>query len=226
MLSPDIWFTLYTLANKGAVHSKTVMTTRDLGEVLNVSQQTASRRISQCVAEGLISRVHTADGMLLQITEKGNEQLMQVMMNLEIAFTPPQDEIIIKGQVVTGLGEGAYYIEVYFSRLRRALGFKPHLGTLNIKVNDDESRKALGRMKNTPPLVLTGFRHKGRTFGDVICYRVKVNDEIEAAVVIAKRTHHSDDVLEIVAPVNIREALGLKDSSEVTLTLIPLHLIT
>ena len=55
-------------------------TTRELGEVLDVSQQTASRRISQCVAEGLISRVHTADGMLLQITEKGNEQLMQVMM--------------------------------------------------------------------------------------------------------------------------------------------------
>ena len=95
-----------------------------------------------------------------------------------------------------------------------------------IKIVDEESKKAMGRMKNTPPLVLNGFRHKGRTFGDVICYRVKVNDRIEAAVVIAQRTHHSQDVLEIVAPVNIRNALGIGDGSEVKLTLVPLHLIT
>jgi riboflavin kinase len=226
MLSPEIWFTLYTLANKGAVHTKTVMTTRELGEELGTSQQTASRRISQCVAEGLLNRIHTAEGMLLQITERGIEELMQVMTNLEIAFTPPQDDIVIKGSVVTGLGEGAYYIEVYSSKLQGALGFKPHLGTLNIKIADEDSKKAMSRMKNTPPLVLNGFRHEGRTFGDVICYRVKVNGEIEAAVVIAQRTHHSEDVLEIVAPVNIREELGLQDDSKVTLTLIPLHRIT
>jgi riboflavin kinase len=148
------------------------------------------------------------------------------MTSLEISFTPPQDEIVIDGQIVTGLGEGAYYIEVYSSKLRNALGFKPHLGTLNVKVNNDESRKAVSRMKNSPPLVLKGFRHKGRTFGDVICYRVKVNDEIEAAIVIAQRTHHSDEILEVVAPVDIRGTLNLKDDDTVRLTLIPLHLVT
>jgi len=47
MVIPDIWFTLYSLANKGAIHSMTTITTRELGEILNVSQQTASRRIAQ-----------------------------------------------------------------------------------------------------------------------------------------------------------------------------------
>jgi riboflavin kinase len=226
MIIPDIWFTLYSLANKGAIHRKTTITTSELGEIMKVSQQTASRRISQCVEQGYLNRVHTADGLLLQITDKGREALLGVLSNLEIAFTPPEDEIVIEGSVVTGLGEGAYYVEVYSSKLRAALGFKPHLGTLNVKITDDDSRKAIGRMKNTPPLVLSGFTHKGRTFGDVICYRVKVNKKIEAAIVIAQRTHHSEEILEVVAPINIRNALALKDDDKVTLTLIPLHMAT
>ncbi len=226
MIIPDIWFTLYSLANKGAIHNKTTITTRELGEILKVSQQTASRRVSQCVKQGYLNRVHTADGMILQITDKGREELLHVLSNLEIAFTPPEDEIVIQGTVVTGLGEGAYYVEIYSSKLRAALGFKPHLGTLNVKITDEDSRKAIGRMKNTPPLVLSGFTHRGRTFGDVICYRVKVNKKIEAAVVIAQRTHHSEEILEVVAAINIREALSLVDNDKITLTVTPLHMAT
>jgi riboflavin kinase len=226
MTIPDIWFTLYSLANKGAIHSKTTITTRELGELLKVSQQTASRRIAQCVEQGYLSRIHTTEGMLLQITDKGREELLHVLSNLEIAFAPPEDEIVIEGFVVTGLGEGAYYVDIYSSKLRASLGFKPHLGTLNVKIVDEDSRKAIGRMKNTPPLVLSGFTHKGRTFGDVICYRVKVNCKIEAAVVIAQRTHHSEEILEVVAPINIRDALGLVDNDKITLTVMPLHMAT
>lgn len=226
MIIPDIWFTIYALANRGAIHSRTVLTTRELGEILNVSQQTASRRVSNCVEEGYLSRVHTAEGMQLQITDKGRHELSQVLSNLEIAFTPPADEIVIKGHIITGLGEGAYYVDVYSSKLRSALGFKPHLGTLNVKIVDDESRKAISRMKNTTPLVVNGFSYKGRTFGDVICYRVKVNKKIEAAIVIAQRTHHSEEVLEVVAPVNIRDTLQLGDNDEVTLVVMPLHMAT
>jgi riboflavin kinase len=226
MITPDIWFTLYSLANQGALHSKAVLTTSELGDLMNISQQTASRRIALCVEEGYLIRVHTADGMLLQITNKGKDELLRVFSNLEAAFTPIQDNIVIEGHLVTGIGEGAYYVDVYASKLREALGFKPHLGTLNVKVSDEDSRRAIGRMKNTPPLVVNGFRHKGRTFGDVICYRVKVNDKIEAAVVMAQRTHHSEDILEVVAPVNIREALNIVDDSKVTLTVIPLHMVT
>jgi riboflavin kinase len=224
MITPDIWFTLFSLSKKGAIHTKTILTTRELGEMMGISQQTASRRVSFCVDEGFVTRIHTAEGMLLQITDRGRQELIKIMTSLEIAFTPPQDEIVIEGQIVTGLGEGAYYIDVYSTKLRNALGFKPHLGTLNVKVINDESRKAVGRMKNSPPLVLSGFRHKDRTFGDVICYRVKVNDEIEGAVVIAQRTHHSENILEVVAPVDIRSALKLEDDDMVKLTLVPLHL--
>jgi riboflavin kinase len=226
MITPDIWFTIYVLANKGAIHSKKALTTRELGEILCISQQTASRRIAQCVEEGYLNRIHTAEGMLLQISENGKSELLRVAANLEAAFAPVEDSIVIEGRLVTGLGEGAYYVEVYSDRLREALGFKPHLGTLNVKVTDEESRRAIGRMRNSPPLVVSGFRYKGRTFGDVICYRVRVNDKIEAAIVMAQRTHHSEDILEVIAPFNIRKALNINDDDRVTLTVIPLHMAT
>lgn len=226
MIAPDIWFTLYALANKGAIHGKKILTTRELGEMLNISQQTASRRIAQCVEDGYLVRTHTAEGMLLQLSEKGKNELLRVLTNLEGAFVPVQENIVIEGRLVTGLGEGAYYVDVYSERLREALGFKPYLGTLNVKVTDDESQRAIGRMRNTPPLVVNGFRYKGRTFGDVICYRVKINDKIEAAIVMAQRTHHSEDILEIIAPVDIRKALNIGDDDKVALTIIPLHMAT
>ncbi len=104
MIAPEIWFTMYTLSQRGALHNKTVITTRELGEIMDISQQTASRRIAFCVEKGYVTRIHTAEGMLLQITDRGREELNRVMTNLEIAFTPPRDEIVIEGQIVTGIG--------------------------------------------------------------------------------------------------------------------------
>ncbi|NWF96103.1 MAG: CTP-dependent riboflavin kinase [Candidatus Thorarchaeota archaeon] len=224
MLTPEVLFTLYALAKRGAVHKRCNLTTTELGTLLGVSQQTASRRISACVSEGLLERAHTARGVSVQLTEKGQKELLEVLTTLEIAFTAPSDEIVIEGTVVTGLGEGAYYVEVYAERFREKLGFAPFPGTLNVKVRNDESLKAVTMMKHTPPLVVRGFMHDGRTFGDVICYRVRINGSTDGAVVIAQRTHHSPEILEVISPVNLRKSLGLNEHSEVTLSVIPLHM--
>jgi riboflavin kinase len=226
MISPELWFTLYIIASKGAMYRNTTLTTSELGQFLGVSQQTASRRISDCVKGEYVVRNHTASGMILQLTEKGLKQLREVYNGLEIAFAPPKDDIIINGIVSGGIGEGAYYVDVYASRFKESLGFVPFSGTLNVRVKDDDSRKAVNKMKQSVPLIVQGFSEGGRTFGDVICYRVKVNDKYEAAVVIAQRTHHSQDILEIIAPVELRKVLKLKDNDPITLTLVPLHMIT
>ncbi len=226
MITPETWFTLYSLAKRGALHKAITLTTRELGDTLGISQQTASRRITECVEMGLIDRSHTASGMMIQLTEIGKNELSYVLKELEIAFIPPEDEIVIKGILVEGIGEGAYYVEAYADRFQRSLGFKPFLGTLNVKINNEESRRAISKMKHTPPLIVSGFTDEGRTFGDVICYRVKVNSKMEGAVVIAQRTHHSPNILEIIAPFNIREKLKVKNDDEIILTIVPLHLAT
>ncbi|TET15835.1 MAG: CTP-dependent riboflavin kinase [Candidatus Thorarchaeota archaeon] len=226
MNAPDIWFTLYALAKKGAIHRGVNLTTRELGETLNISQQTASRRILFCFEQGLVSRSHTANGMVIHLTEKGRKELVQVSHGLEVAFAPPEDEIIIEGQVVEGLGEGAYYVDMYASRIQESMGFVPYSGTLNVRVTDDNSNKAINRMKQTTPLIVKGFSHESRTFGDVICYRIKVNQAVEGVIVIAQRTHHSQNILEVIAPINLRKKLRLNRGDNVTLTVVPLHLVT
>ncbi|TFG11645.1 CTP-dependent riboflavin kinase [Candidatus Thorarchaeota archaeon] len=226
MIEPEIWFALYKLAMKGAIHESVIVKTSELGDDLGVSQQTASRRIATSLEEGYVVRVHTASGMSIRLTEKGRNQLARVFSNLEIAFAPPKDEIRIEGTVVGGLGEGAYYVDMYSDRFEESLGFKPYLGTLNVKVSGETAQQAVSRMKHSPPLVVQGFREEGRTFGDVICYRVLVNGKIEAAIVLAQRTHHGKDILEVIAPMNIRKKLNLKDGDKVELALVPLHLAT
>lgn len=224
MIAPDIWFTLYVLANEGAIHKRAVLTTRRLGEILGVSQQTASRRITYCAEEGYVNRVHTASGMLIQISKKGVKELKNIMTNLDLALAPRDEEIVIAGRITHGLGQGAYYVDAYSPRFLEALGFQPYSGTLNVKIVDDESRNAIARMKQTPPLIVPGFTHEGRSFGDVVCYRVKINQKVHGAVVIAQRTHHGQEILEVIAEENLRAKLKLKDNDMVTLTIVPLHL--
>ncbi len=223
MTEPDIWFTLYALAQQGAIHRRIIITTSDLGKLLNISQQTASRRIMTCVNQEYVERTHSSNGMLVKITKKGVKVLDDVLKGLETAFTQYEDEFDIRGRVMGGLGEGAYYVEVYSEHFEKALGFRPYPGTLNILVQNEGSRIALNRMRRGPPLIVKGFTQEDRTFGDVICYRVKINGSIDGAVVIAQRTHHSENVIEIIAPINLREELNLEDGSSVTLTIIPLH---
>lgn len=38
------------------------------------------------------------------------------------------------GEVVSGLGEGAYYVRQYEPLIEEYLGFKPFPGTLNVKI--------------------------------------------------------------------------------------------
>jgi riboflavin kinase len=224
MIEPDLWFTLFVLARKGAIHEPVSLTTSELGQELGVSQQTASRRVTQCVNEGYLIRSHVMSGLNLRIADKGLKALSNVYSSLEIAFAPPIEKIEIRGTVVGGLGEGAYYVDIYSTRFKEVLGFEPYSGTLNVRISDEASREAVGRMKHTPPLMVTGFSHEGRTFGDVLCYRIKVNNKVEAAIVIAQRTHHSKDILEIIAPANIRRKLRLTDSSKVILTVTAPHM--
>ncbi len=224
MIQPDIWFTLYALAKRGAIHNRIIMTTTEIGTNLGISQQTASRRVTKCVEEGYLARAHAVDGMRLKITEKGRNELRKTFSSLEIAFAPPKEEIVIEGAVVGGIGEGAYYVDVYSDRFEENLGFKPYPGTLNVKVTNEQSIVAINRMKHTAPIIVGGFSHEGRTFGDVICYRVRINEKLEGAIVIAQRTHHSPETLEVIAPVNIRKKLKLKDDDTVKLRVVPLHL--
>ena len=66
------------------------------------------------------------------------------------------------------------------------------------------------RLDEEKGILIEGFSTEDRTFGEVKAFKCRVNG-VEGAIVIPKRTHYPSEILEIIAPVKLREKLGLKD---------------
>jgi len=72
------------------------------------------------------------------------------------------------------------------------------------------ARRELGRH---PSIFVDGFSDSTRTYGWVKCYRATVNNGAidNAAVLVLERTHYDDGMLEVIAPISIKQAVGIKN---------------
>jgi riboflavin kinase len=93
----------------------------------------------------------------------------------------------------------------------------PFPGTLNLRLLKGSSR-IRDMLNKIPAIQISGFCDGQRTFGRGKCYPAKVKD-IDAAIVIPERTHYPEDLIEIIAPVRLRDALDLKDGDKVLITI-------
>lgn len=209
--------TLKTLALRGAAHDFVLVSTKELGRELGVSQQTASNRILSLLEAGLITRKLGTRGQRLKITKDGVARLRKEYADYHSIFKE-RPSLKITGKVSTGLGEGEYYLKrsEYKDQFKTALGFIPYEGTLNLSVDEDEVQKL--NMTHSKAVKITGFKAEGRTFGAASAIPVKIKG-LDCAVVIPNRTHHTD-VLEIISASHLRKKLNLKDGDEVVLEIV------
>ena len=118
----------------------------------------------------------------------------------------------VKGQVISGKGEGAKFLKLIWVRkqIKEKLGFTPHLGTLNIRLSKEYSgtKDLLKQAKGIVIMPTNGF-YRGK------CFRAYVMDGAECAIVIPEVEDYPEDLMEIVAPVNLREKLELKDGDTI-----------
>lgn len=137
---------------------------------------------------------------------------------LEISLNE-RHSVTIRGRVTTGLGEGAYYVQLegYRRQFREKLGYKPFPGTLNIQLVSEADVHELQLLKASIGIEIHGFATGGRTFGSVACYPTRINDQVDAAILLIQRTHHKLNVVEIIAAVNLRDQLKLEDGEIITL---------
>jgi riboflavin kinase len=121
----------------------------------------------------------------------------------------------LTGVVVSGLSEGAFYIslEGYRRAIEEALGFTPYPGTLNVRL-ERQSLPYRMYLDSLPGILIPGFSNGIRTYGAVKAFRARIRG-VEGAVVMPERTHHPTDVIEVVAPVKLRDVLGLKDGDRI-----------
>jgi len=215
-LSPVLLFTLFRLAELGAYPSELLISTSKLAKALNVSQQTASRHLIELQGLDLIRRTRVARGESIRVTVRGSEELNRIHVRLKARFEMKPKEIVLEGFLFSGIGEGAWYVsqQGYRRQFSEKLGFSPFPGTLNIRLKPEceDERKML---ETFPHIQIDGFRDGERSFGPVTCYRAKINDTEDGVLLSAVRTHHTPNVIELIAPHNLRTKLGLSDGDTV-----------
>ena len=165
------------------------------------------------ILKSLRERGYVEEGPVVKLSQKGREVLNAVLRDLLFYFNIASVKLV--GVVVSGLGEGAFYIslEGYRRAIEEALGFTPYPGTLNVRL-ERQSLPYRRYLDSLPGILIPGFSNGIRTYGAVKAFRARIKG-IEGAVVIPERTHHPTDVIEVVAPVKLRDVLGLKDGDKV-----------
>ncbi len=216
------WFALYHLCrnigSRKAIHISSI----EFGKILNLSQQTASRRINQLEEIGWIQRKIVGKEQIIRITKKGADVMLTMYKDLKQIL----EDILIVGEVTEGMGEGGYYVRIkeYYEQFIAKLGLgKPYYGTLNLQFSDLNKELLEENLKNRIPVRITGFEKEevGRTYGSVDCYHCIVSrlddqdKKVNAAILKIKRTHHKKNIVEILAAPYLRDELNLKDGDRI-----------
>ncbi len=125
----------------------------------------------------------------------------------------------IRGKVVDGVGQGAFFASLDWvkNQCQSKLGFKPWPGTLNLQL-----------MAKDLDIVNKAFAGKcialippDRSFCEGSCIRARIG-RIPAAIVVPeeKVRLHGKRIVEILAPVKLKEALQLKAGDLLSVVLV------
>lgn len=205
--------TLKRLALMGANREQVSLSSSIFASSLGTSPQTAARRLLSLEDDGFINRLVTSEGQKIRITNKGMQRLREEYMDYKQVFEDASP-IKLKGNVTTGLGEGQYYISLdgYRNQFKNRLGFDPYPGTLNVRLAEPFTPSESDAIK------IDGFRDENRTYGGCKCYMVQI-DGVRGAIIRPDRSSYPGNLVEIIAPVNLRKTLGLADGDKVEVTL-------
>ena len=211
--------TIVELLSKGARHNFVEVTTTELGKNIGRSQQAASKHLLDLENSGYIERAKKGQKFAVKVTDKGYSEIQGLFSSLRAALESTPAAIDFEGKVVSGMGEGAYYmsLEGYRKQFKEKLGYEPYAGTLNIRLIDQIFMNARRELGKHPSIFINGFSDGTRTYGWVKCYRAVINDGRvnNAAVLVLERTHYDDSMLEVISPESIKQATGMKNGDRV-----------
>ena len=211
--------TLIELLSKGARHNFVEVTTTLLGKGIGRSQQSASKHLLDLETSGYIERLKKGQKFAVKVTDKGYSEIQSLYLSFRAALESAPATMDFEGNVISGMGEGAYYmsLEGYRRQFREKLGYEPYPGTLNVRLTDQIYRNGRHELGKHPSLFINGFSDGTRTYGWVKCYRATINDGAidNAAVLVLERTHYDDSMLEVIAPTSIKQTASIKNGDRI-----------
>ncbi len=218
---------LIALGKMGGGRRLVTCTTSELGSSIGISQQSTSRKLVEMENMNLIVRKYSQRGNSIKITPEGIASLEQVFTELWMILTTSgreiSEKIVLRGKVITGMAEGAYYMgqKAYQDQFSMILDFTPFPGTLNLQILDEDTIQNFERLLRLPGKFISGFKDGDRVFGKVFIWPTFIllnGKKIPAAIVRPERTHHTNQI-ELISPDHIKEKYGVKDGDELEIIL-------
>lgn len=125
----------------------------------------------------------------------------------------------VQGRVTNGAGVAAGFTRVPWVRrqVEERLGFVPYPGTLNILPSSPADRAVVERLRSGPGVPLA----PEPGYCAARCFPVVVEGRVPAAVVVPEVRGYPDHMMELLAPVRLRDELDLEDGSLVTVAVSP-----
>mgnify|MGYP000061172612 CR=1 FL=1 len=224
-VGPDELVALKEVALAGGLTGAAHLSCAGLGASLDVSDQTASRRLRVLADAGLVERTVGGDGQRVSLTDEGVARLRREYADYRRLFD--DDALSLAGRVTGGMGEGRHYISLdgYMRQFRERLGYEPYLGTLNVDL-DERSVRARAEIEAFEAVPIDGWEDEERTFGPATCYAATVAHADDgrryegAHAIVPERTHHDEDQIEVIAPDRLRDELDLADDDRVVLRVV------
>ena len=214
--------TLLELLVGGAKDKPIPLTTGMLASRLGKSQQLASKHLEEMEKEGLVERIKSGGKTFVKLTKKGTNTGESLHVTLKQVFGETVQGLNLTGKVFSGLGEGAYYVSLagYKKQFKSKLGFEPFPGTLNLRLVSAVDRKIRRDLNTSNGIHIDGFKDGKRTYGGAECFRSLVNGKVKSAILVIERSIHDDSVIELIAPVRVRDQFKLKDGDSVSISIL------
>ncbi len=130
----------------------------------------------------------------------------------EIGFT--LKDLTLEGTIITGEGNGKRYLSLPWvkKQIEEKLGFTPYPGTLNLRLKADSTkhRSLLSKAKTAVICPQEGYCVAGLFKGDI--------SGLGCAIVVPEVSGYPENLLEVIAPLNLRDRLQLKDGDSIEVT--------
>lgn len=213
--------TLTYLLSKGAKNNFVTITTNSLGKNIKKSQQAASKHLLELEDNQFIERIIDGRNISVKITSKGFSEMVKLSTALQKSLHSSPSSVELKGTIVSGMGEGAYYMSLkgYTKQFKSKIGYIPYPGTLNVKLNKKVHQEAIKQFESLDGIKIDSFSDGKRTYGWVNCFHAKINQSIKCELIILERTHHDDSIIELISDICIRKTGKLEDGSPVTVSI-------
>jgi CTP-dependent riboflavin kinase len=128
-------------------------------------------------------------------------------------------KLIITGKITSGTGEGAYFTQIGWVQQQcdEKLGFKPYSGTLNLEISE-KFLPAIELLDQKKGIELISPDPK---FCNAMAFRVSLADINGALILPEEKVRvHPKNIIEIIAPLNIKASLKVKDGDFLKIAII------